>query len=130
MNILTNEENVVIGKGIIEYGVFDEPFEKWKVIENDITYYILDMDKKCNKYEIEESETIPIDCVFKYCYTVEQGFYINTNYVEPIDYETETRRLIEENEELKTTVSNLENSNVESYLEIDFRLSMLELGLA
>lgn len=35
-----------------------------------------------------------------------------------------------ENEELKTTVSNLENSTVEGEIETDLRLSMLELGLA
>lgn len=127
MNIITNINNIVVLKAdSIEYGIYDEPFEKYKIIDGGITYYFIE--NNCVVHDIDE---LPRDYKdMKYCYTETDGFYLNPNFVEPIDYETETRRLIEENEELKTTVSNLENNAIDSELEIDFRLSMLELGLA
>ena len=128
MNILTNEKNIVIAKGTIDYGIFDEPFEKWRVINDDITFYVLG--DNCTVYEIADNITIPNDCEYKYCYTEKDGFYLNPDYVEPYDIETEVKRLTKENETLKTTLSNLENSTVEGEIETDFRLSMLELGLA
>ncbi len=55
----------------------------------------------------------------KYCYTEEQGFYKNPNWVEP------PRTL----EQLDNHVKENDLQRTETELEIDFRLSLIELGL-
>lgn len=64
-------------------------------------------------------EVIP----YKYCYTSEEGFYENPDYVEP-PKPVEVR--VNDLEESTTTHAELQ---VETELEIDYRLSMIELGL-
>lgn len=126
MFILVDKNNIVLYKGsTIEFGIYDEPFEKWYIELDDFRMYAIDDGFK--RYDVVE---FPSDfCSDKYCYTEKDGFYLNPDYVEPYDIETEVKLLTAENEELKTTISSLENSAVESEIETDFRLSMLELGL-
>lgn len=126
MKILTNLDNVIIASGDIEFGIFDEDFKKWKIQQGESLFYLID----CNFICVEVSDFPDGILEHKYCYTEEKGFYPNPNYVEPYDIETEVKRLTTENEELKTTVTNLENNALDSELEVDYRLSMLELGLA
>ena len=68
--------------------------------------------------EISE-EVIP----YKYCYTSEDGFYENPDYVAP-PKPVEVR--VNDLEKSTTTHAELQ---VETELEVDYRLSMIELGL-
>lgn len=126
MYILVDDVYILASGDNIEFGVYDEPTEKWKVTKGECSFYVLS--DTCKVYEVEN---VPNDVDSgKYCYNETDGFYPNPDYVEPFDIDAEVKRLKTENEELKTTVSNLENNTVESEIETDFRLSMLELGLA
>lgn len=48
----------------------------------------------------------------KYCYTEEQGFYINENYVEPVDERSEIEQLKEQITELQLAMVELAGSEV------------------
>lgn len=128
MKLLLDKENIIFIGDVIEYGIYDEPIKKWKIEYNGMIWYAID-----NDFIVADvgEETLPngVD-EGRYCYNEKDGFYLNPNYVEPYDIESEVKRLTKENETLKTTVSNLENSTVEGEIETDLRLSMLELGLA
>lgn len=126
MKILTNLDNVIIATGDIEFGIFDEDFKKWKIQQGESLFYLID----CNFICVEVSDFPDGILEHKYCYTEEKGFYLNPDYVEPYDIDAEVKKLTEENKTLKTTVSNLESKAVEAEIETDYRLSMLELGLA
>lgn len=54
---------------------------------------------------------------YKYCYTVEKGFYPNPNWKEPL-------------KPVEVQLEELRLAKAESELEIDERISKLELGLA
>lgn len=125
MKILTNLDNVIVASGDIEFGIFDEDFKKWKIQQGESLFYLID----CNFTCVEVSDFPDGILEHKYCYTDENGFYPNPNYVEPYDIEAVVKRLTIENETLKTTIINLETSTVEADLETDLRLSILELGL-
>ena len=127
MYILADEKGYILAIGeCIEYGTYDEPIEKWKVTSGESAFYVL-----ADTGKVYEVESIPDGAnEGKYRYTEEKGFYLNPDYVEPFNIEAEVKRLTKENETLKTTLSDLENSTVEGEIETDFRLSMLELGLA
>lgn len=86
--------------GIIGFGIFDEDFEKWKVELNGQMYYIIDNEYEC--IEIEDNLIPNENIIYKYCYTKEEGFYINPNYSEPVNLEKEVERLTRENENLKS----------------------------
>lgn len=60
---------------------------------------------------------------YKYCYTSGDGFYENPDYVEP-PKPVEVRV-----SELETSTTTHEELQIETELEIDYRLSMIELGL-
>lgn len=110
----------------IEYGTWEESFKKWKITNDIGAFYVIGDYLKCI-----EVESLPSDYVdMKYCYNETDGFYLNPDYVEPYDIDAEVKKLTEENKTLKTTVSNLESKAVEAEIETDYRLSMLELGLA
>lgn len=82
--------------------------------------YIL-FDQNSGLYEMDEiSEEIT---PYKYCYTSEEGFYENPDYVEP-PKPVEVRV-----SDLETSTTTHEELQIETELEIDYRLSMIELGL-
>lgn len=104
MKILTNSNNIVTAIGSsITFGVFDEPFEKWKIESEEYYYYMID--NNFTLYEVEVTEEIK---EIKYCYTEEKGFYLNTEYTEPISIEQEVKKLTEENLVLKTKLENVQ----------------------
>lgn len=96
--LLDTNNNVCCFNGTsIEYGVFDEPIEKWKVTNEICTFYVVGDCLECI-----EVESLPSDYIDgRYLYTEEKGFYKNDNYIEPINTEDEMKRLMQENIELK-----------------------------
>lgn len=105
--ILVDSTSNVIEVGTkIELGIYDEPFEKW-LIENSETglkcYYI---DNNFGSYEVVN---VPTDFLsYKYRHSKEKGFYLNPNYVEPINTEEEVRRLTNENIDLKAQLEKVQ----------------------
>lgn len=100
MDILIDKNNRTVAIGIIEFGIFDEDFEKWKVELNGQMYYIIDNDYIC--VEVEDDSIPNENIIYKYCYTKEAGFYVNPDYSEPINLEKEVERLTQENINLKS----------------------------
>lgn len=81
MKILLNENNVVIDKGITI-----EETAQGIVVDNTTTY------AKGLTLIIKEVESLPLDLSYSnYCYTVENGFYLNPNYVIPFDIDKVVR---------------------------------------
>lgn len=78
--ILTYVDNSIFNIGKIEKGTFGGTEELYKVTdENGVEHYAV-----TNGYTDYEVESIPEDYVpDKYCYSEENGFYINPNYVDP-----------------------------------------------
>lgn len=76
MMLLVNKENVIMFTADhIEFGTF-EGEEKWKITEH---LYALD-----NDYTLVEDVEVPEYVVpYQYCYTKEEGFYKNPNWIEP-----------------------------------------------
>lgn len=88
----------------IEYGVFDESFNKWKVTNDNYNFYVIG--DNYTKFEVTE---VPSDYNDnKYCYTEEKGFYLNENYTEPINAEDEIKRLTQENIDLKAQLDKVQ----------------------
>lgn len=89
MFILTNKNNEIIE--ISNTYELDEEHRNIIVDNRAIAY---GPDEKINMFEVEE---IPENIqAYKYCYTKEQGFYINENYVEPEEPVENRLKLIEE----------------------------------
>ena len=88
----------------ISYGVFDDPFNKWKVIDANgyITYYIGDLES----FIVEDIQNDVK--IFKNCYTETDGFYLNPSYTEPINAEEEVKKLIQENIDLKAQLDKVQ----------------------
>lgn len=105
MFILKNRNNVCIANGdLIEFGIFDEPINKWKISSTNNLYYMIDFN-----FLLNEVDSTPNDYKNnKYCYTEEKGFYINDNYSEPINAEDEMKRLIQENIDLKAQLDKVQ----------------------
>lgn len=105
MKILVNKNNEVQFYGdIIEYGKFEDNIEKWKIETSSSTLYVID-----SEMATAEVDEIPNDFIpNKYCYTDEKGFYLNEDYSEPVNMETEIKRLTEENLLLKTKIDNMQ----------------------
>lgn len=103
MKILTNKNNVIEHIGdCIEFGIFDEPdIQKWKVDEH---LFILHSGQECYEADNVSNEI----CTYKYCYTPEQGFYLNPNWIEPpIPAEQRLDELEKENEMLRDNLNKI-----------------------
>ena len=100
MFILTNKENEIIE--ISNTYELDEEHRNINVDNHAIAYA---PDEKINVFEVEEiPENIEIA---KYCYTKEQGFYKNENYVEPEEPVEKRLKLIEERRALTEDMINM-----------------------
>ena len=87
--VLTNKENEIIE--ISNTYELDEEHRNINVDNHAIAYA---PDEKINVFEVEE---IPENIeVAKYCYTEENGFYVNENYVESEEPIEARLKLIEE----------------------------------
>ena len=76
MEILVSENNIVLFiDNNIKFGLY-EGEEKWKINEY---LYAIDNNYSCIKVECIPKEVQP----YKYCYTEQDGFYLNPNWVEP-----------------------------------------------
>lgn len=73
------------------------------------------------EFTVEFVEEVPsqISLNGQYCYEKAKGFYKNTEWTEPI----------KSLEEINSQVKIMEEGQIESELDIDLRLSMIELGL-
>lgn len=89
----------------------EDDFIALYVVEHN-TYYMVHNDSITYKNVEVPDGIIP----YKYCYTSDEGFYENPDFVEP-PKSTEAR------------VTDLEERATISELELDYRVSMLELGL-
>ena len=78
--ILVYTDNSIFDIGKIEKGTFGGKEELYRVTdENGVEHYAV-----TNGYSVYEVESIPEDfSTIKYCYNVQNGFYINPNYVDP-----------------------------------------------
>lgn len=104
MKILIDSDNVIIAKGDIEFGIFDEDIKKWKIQQGESFFYLINYNFTC--IDIFDA---PMDILeYKYCYTSEKGLYLNENYNEPIDPEEEVRRLARENIDLKSQLEKVQ----------------------
>ena len=100
MFILTNKNNEIIA--ISNTYELDEEHRNIIVDNHAIAYA---PDEKINVYEVEE---IPGEVeIAKYCYTKEQGFYKNENYVEPEEPVEKRLKLIEERMALTEDMINM-----------------------
>ena len=98
--VLTNKENEIIE--ISNTYELDEEHRNINVDNHAIAYA---PDEKINVFEVEEiPENIEIA---KYCYTKEQGFYKNENYVEPEEPVEKRLKLIEERMALTEDMINM-----------------------
>lgn len=87
--VLTKQNNEIIE--ISNTYELDEKHRNINVDNHAIAYA---PDEKINVYEVEE---IPGEVeIAKYCYTEEQGFYKNENYVEPEEPVEKRLKLVEE----------------------------------
>ena len=58
--------------------------------------------------EVHKVEEIPEEvCTEKYCYTEEKGFYVNPNYIEPVDERAEMEALKEQITDLQLALAEL-----------------------
>ena len=108
MKILTDSQNSVIFSNDVITGIVENETKYWKYSD---TCRIFDQGYACH-----EVSSVP-DNVQSYCYTVAKGFYANPNWVAPP-------------KSLETILEDLVLAKAESELEIDERISKLELGLA
>lgn len=101
MNLLVTKEGyIVLYAPRIEFGIYDEPFEKWALFDenNNITMYAID-----NGYVKEEVDSLPED------YQDGKYFYINGEFVLNADWEPPTPEpSLEEFNEYKNRVFELE----------------------
>lgn len=104
MKLLIDSNNIIIAKGDIEFGIFDEDFNKWKIQQGESLFYLID----CNFTCVEVSDFPNGILEHKYCYTEEKGFYANPNYSEPINTEEEVKRLTKENLDLKAQLDKVQ----------------------
>lgn len=105
MKILINSENIIIATGeIVEFGIFDEEFKKWKIQTEENFFYLIDYKFKSVEVTDKPNDTLE----YKYSYTTDKGFYLNPNYVEPINEEEEVKRLKQENSNLKAQLDNVQ----------------------
>lgn len=107
MKILVDTNSVVLyAAKRIELGVFDEPFEKWIVEDEELGYKFYCID---NQFTTRDIQKLPEDYKdLMYCYTEEKGFYINPNYIEPINEKEVMKRLIQENIDQKAQLDKVQ----------------------
>ncbi len=119
MNILVNGTHIVAVGEEITFGVFDEPFEKWRIKNNEFIEFFID-----NDYQMIEGVEIPEDYVQgKYLYNGE--FVLNTEWKPYYPIEERVNMLEDENKRLS-----LENEeSVEHEAELLYELSLLKLGI-
>lgn len=120
MNILVNGTHIVTIGEEITFGVFDEPFEKWKIKNNGFVEFYID-----DGYQMIEGVDIPEDYIHgKYFY--ENGeFVLNTEWQPYYSIEERVTMLEDENKRLS-----LENEeSVEHEAELLYELSLLKLGI-
>ena len=110
MQILTNK-TIVSFYGTIEKGIYDaDPSRFLYKIENEngTAYAVAD------GFELFNVDTLPEDySENRYCYTAEQGFYLNPDYQEP-------KPPIEER------VAELEENSGQQQADIDYLLLLME----
>lgn len=100
MKILVNTNNEVIFKSEMMDEVIEDGQKYWYYNENS---RIFDMG-----YSYFEVESVP-EHFQKYCYTVEEGFYLNPNWIEPPKSNEELiLELQKENASLKSELSLLQ----------------------
>lgn len=105
MYILTNKNNEIIAISNI-----CERIEEYRNIKLDDHNYAYAPDETINIYEVDiVDESV---CESKYCYTEADGFYVNPNYVEPVDPNAEMEALKEQITELQLAMVELEGSEV------------------
>ena len=90
MKILTSNK-IVMFQGTIEKGIYeaDPSIELYRITnENGVFYAVTE------RFELIEVESLPTDFVeMKYCYTTEDGFYLNPDYTEYVSDEEKITRL-------------------------------------
>lgn len=122
MNILLYNNRIVALGEIIDFGIFDEPFEKWRISDSNgnTLYYMID-----DNYTLVENVSLPENYVNgKYFY--ENGeFVLNTEWKPYYPIEERANMLEDENKRLS-----LENEeSVEHEAELLYELSLLKLGI-
>lgn len=116
--VLTNKENEIIE--ISNTYELDEEHRNINVDDNRAIAY--GPDEVINMFEVEEiPENIEIA---KYCYSEENGFYINENYVEPKPEITneelmeQIKTLTKENESLNEQITEIQLAMIEKDMEV------------
>lgn len=121
-SILVKGNKVVGVAPKITFGIYDEPFEKWRLAdENDIImYYMID-----NSFTLVENITLPSD------YEDGKYFFENGEFVLNEEWKpfapTEKRLDILEEENKRLTQENLDSVMIEA--DLLYELSLLQLGL-
>ncbi len=110
MNILVKGKNIVAVAEKISYGVYDEPFKKWRLADSEdkLMHYVID-----DGFSLVEGATLPADYEEgKYFY--ENGSFVkNTEYIPYEAPEDRIARLEADNAVLADTVSLLESCILE-----------------
>lgn len=105
MYILTNNKNEIIAISNICERI--EEYRNIKLDDHNIAYA---PDEIINIYEVQSVDEGV--CEQKYCYTEAEGFYVNPNYVEPVDPNAEMEALKEQITELQLAMVELAGSEV------------------
>lgn len=111
MKLLLDSRKLILAiDEVIEFGIFED-MQKWKVGSN--AYYI------DNGFMLEEVLDIPIDIIPNKYYLIDGEFILNPNWI----------NTPEEIKTINKQIDSLVLQRAESELEIDERLTTLELGL-
>lgn len=122
MNILVKGNMIYAIAENITFGIYDEPFEKWRIAdeEDNTLYYMIDDD-----FTLIENVSIPSD------YEDEKYFYENGEFILNEDWapyvSPEERITILEEENARLTSENLDSIEIEA--ELMYELSLMQLGL-
>lgn len=94
MNLLVKCKEIVAAAHKISFGVFDEPFEKWRIADADdnLMYYYVDSD-----FQLIENVTLPEDYVDGLYFYENGEFVVNEDWEPYVSPEERIAALEEEN---------------------------------
>lgn len=115
MNILVKEKNIYAVAPKIELGVYDEPFEKWALYDEDdkLLYYMVD-----DEFTLLEGIELPVNYEDGRYFYKDGEFVLNEDWKPYYSVEEQLDMLQKENDD-----------RIECEAEILYELSLLQLGL-
>lgn len=118
MQLLVHEKEIIVVAPKILYGVFDEPFEKWALQDNDgnLLMYVVD-----SGYTLVENVELPED------YEHGKYFYENDEFV--LNEDWEMYKPLPSNEERIAQLEETVAIHEENDAELLYQICLLQLGI-